>query len=92
MLQYIGRRLAYGVLVLLGVNLLTFVLFFAVNTPDDMARLAIGGQRVSTEAIEQWKALQGYDKPLFYNSAQAGLQSLQHTIFYVSLVIVLSNS
>lgn len=82
MLHYIGRRLAYGVLVLLGVNLLTFVLFFAVNTPDDMARLAIGGQRVSVEAIEQWKELHGYNKPLFYNAAQSGLQSLKDTIFY----------
>lgn len=82
MLHYIGRRLAYGVLVLLGVNLLTFMLFFAVNTPDDMARLAIGGQRVSVEAIGQWKELHGYNKPLFYNAAQSGLQSVKDTIFY----------
>ena len=54
MIQYLMRRLAYGVLILLGVNFLTFVLFFAVNTPDDMAHLAIGSQRVSVEAIEQW--------------------------------------
>ena len=39
MMGYVLRRLAYGVLILLGVNLLTFVLFFAVNTPEDMARL-----------------------------------------------------
>ena len=82
MLSYITRRLAYGVLVLLGVNLLTFVLFFAVNTPDDMARLAIGGQRVSTEAIEQWKAQHGYDKPLFINHDKKGLEAVQDTIFY----------
>lgn len=82
MARYIWRRLGYGVLVLLGVNLLTFVLFFAVNTPDDMARLAIGGQRISPEAIEQWKAQHGYNKPLFINTAQSGLAVVQDTIFY----------
>jgi peptide/nickel transport system permease protein len=54
MIAYVVRRLMYGVLILLGVNLLTFVLFFAVNTPDDMARLAIGGQRASPQAVERW--------------------------------------
>ena len=52
MTGYILRRLLYGALILVGVNLVTFVLFFAVNTPDDMARLSIGGQRVSADAIE----------------------------------------
>ena len=82
MLRYLLRRLGYGVLVLLGVNLLTFVLFFAVNTPDDMARLAIGGQRVSADAIEQWKRQQGYDKPLFVNHSQTGLHIVKDTIFF----------
>lgn len=82
MMAYIIRRLFYGVAVLVGVNILTFVLFFAVNTPDDMARLAIGGQRVDTEAIEKWKADRGYDKPLFYNTAQSGVAALTDTVFY----------
>ncbi|MEQ4617366.1 MAG: ABC transporter permease [Corticimicrobacter sp.] len=79
---YILRRLLYGILILVGVNLFTFILFFAVNTPDDMARLSIGGQRVSQEAIEQWKVEHGYDKPLFYNSEAPGMDSLRQTIFY----------
>lgn len=82
MTAYIARRLMYGVAILLGVNLLTFVLFFAVNTPDDMARLAIGGQRISQDAIEKWKADRGYDKPLFYNSEEEGVSTLTETIFY----------
>jgi len=82
MTAYILRRLAYGVAILLGVNLLTFVLFFAVNTPDDMARLAIGGQRISQEAIERWKHERGYDKPLFVNRAHTGAQALTDTVFY----------
>lgn len=82
MMAYIARRLLYGALILVGVNLFTFILFFAVNTPDDMARLAIGGQRVSTDAIEKWKADRGYDKPLFVNTEATGLGKYTDTIFY----------
>ncbi|MBP3533201.1 MAG: ATP-binding cassette domain-containing protein, partial [Alistipes sp.] len=45
MIRYLLRRIGYGFLILVGVNLLTFMLFFTVNTPDDMARLNIGGKR-----------------------------------------------
>jgi peptide/nickel transport system permease protein len=82
MIRYIARRLLYGALILIGVNLLTFVLFFAVNTPDDMARLAIGGQRVSQTAIDRWKAERGYDKPLFFNAGAQGLEKWTDTIFH----------
>jgi peptide/nickel transport system permease protein len=82
MIAYIFRRLMYGVLILIGVNIFTFVLFFAVNTPDDMARLAIGGQRVSADAIEKWKVDRGYDKPLFVNTEASGLKQYTDTIFY----------
>ena len=82
MIGYVFRRLLYGVLILIGVNLFTFVLFFAVNTPDDMARLSIGGQRVSADAIEKWKAERGYDKPLMVNTAKEGLERYTDTIFY----------
>lgn len=82
MIAYILRRLVYGVFILLGVNLLTFVLFFAVNTPDDMARLSIGGQRINQEAIERWKIDRGYDKPLFYNDQVQGIARFTDTIFH----------
>lgn len=82
MFSYMLRRILYGVLILIGVNLLTFVLFFAVNTPDDMARLSIGGQRVSQTAIDNWKVERGYNKPLFYNAEAQGSKSLTDTIFY----------
>jgi peptide/nickel transport system permease protein len=82
MFSYMLRRILYGVLILIGVNLLTFVLFFAVNTPDDMARLSIGGQRVSQTAIENWKAERGYNKPLFYNAQAEGSKTVTDTIFY----------
>src|SRR5690606_18138319 len=90
MTSYVIRRLMYGVLILIGVNLFTFILFFAVNTPDDMARLAIGGQRVSQEAIERWKAQHGYDKPLFVNTQAQGAQRLTDTVFYQRSVPLLA--
>ena len=82
MANYIVRRLFYGVLVLVGVNLLTFVLFFAVNTPDDMARMNIGGKRVSADAIQKWKAERGYDKPLLWNEKAQGSEKLTQTLFF----------
>jgi peptide/nickel transport system permease protein len=82
MLRFVLRRIGYGALVLLGVNLLTFVLFFTINTPDDMARLNLGGKRVSAEAIERWKAERGYDKPLYLNTAASGTRQFTETIFW----------
>ncbi|MFZ2652589.1 MAG: ABC transporter permease [Burkholderiaceae bacterium] len=82
MLSYMLRRLGYGALILLGVNLVTFFLFFTVNTPDDMARLNIGGKRVTQEVIDKWKAERGYDKPLYLNDSQAGTQRFTQTIFW----------
>ena len=53
MLAYIVRRLLYAIPILIGVNLLTFLLFFVVNTPDDMARMQLGARRVTPEAVEK---------------------------------------
>ena len=82
MLNYFMRRLGYGVLVLIGVNLFTFVLFFTVNTPDDMARLNIGGKRVTQDQIEKWKAERGYDKPIYWNGKEQGTAQLTHTVVW----------
>jgi len=82
MLNYIVRRVLYGVLVLVGVNLVTFFLFFTVNTPDDMARLNIGGKRVTQELIDKWKSERGYDKPLYWNDAKQGSERVTDTIFW----------
>jgi ABC-type dipeptide/oligopeptide/nickel transport system permease component len=81
MVNYIIRRVLYGLLVLIGVNLLTFILFFAINTPDDMARINIGGKRVSADAIAKWKTERGYDKPLLFNAHAQGVEKLSKTLF-----------
>lgn len=82
MSRYLLRRVLYGLLVLVGVNLITFVLFFGVNSPDDMARMALGGKRVTEQAIAQWKVEKGYDKPLLFNAQAEGLGTLTDTIFF----------
>jgi len=82
MTAYIVRRILYAIPIVLGVNLLTFALFFIVNTPDDMARMQLGAKRVTPEAIEKWKAERGYDKPLLYNAAVAGAGKLTETVFF----------
>ncbi|NVZ10918.1 ABC transporter permease [Allochromatium humboldtianum] len=82
MTAYIVRRLLYAIPILIGVNLLTFMLFFVVNSPDDMARMHLGQKRVTEEAIQSWKAERGYDRPLLYNAEADGLASLTDTILF----------
>jgi peptide/nickel transport system permease protein len=82
MLNYIIRRMLYAIPILIGVNLITFTLFFVVNTPDDMARMQLGIKRVTPEAIEKWKHERGYDKPLMLNDGEVGAAKFTHTIFF----------
>ncbi|HEY4371874.1 MAG TPA: ABC transporter permease [Burkholderiales bacterium] len=82
MTGYVIRRLAYGVLVLIGVNLFTFWLFFKVNTPDDIARIQLGGKRITADQIVKWKAEHGYDKPLLYNGKASGSAQFTDTIYF----------
>lgn len=82
MLAYLLRRALYALPILLGVNILTFALFFVVNTPDDMARMQLGVKRVTPEAIQKWKADRGYDKPLWWNSQASGTNKVSDTIFF----------
>ncbi|HIG64173.1 MAG TPA: ABC transporter permease [Methyloprofundus sp.] len=82
MLNYILRRFLYAFPLLLGVNILTFVLFFIVNSPDDMARMQLGQKHVTEQAIDNWKQQRGYHLPLLLNQREAGLDKIKDTIFY----------
>src|SRR5262245_31877366 len=83
MTAYIVRRALYAIPILIGVNILTFLLFFKVNTPDDMARMQLGLKRVTPEAIAKWKEERGYDKPVIFNGAAPGVAGkLTQTIFF----------
>ncbi|MEM0954819.1 MAG: ABC transporter permease [Pseudomonadota bacterium] len=86
MLAYIIRRLFYAVPILIGINLLTFMLFFVVNSPDDIARSQLGEKYVTQAAIDNWKAENGYDKPLFVNGERGFPSSLTETIFFTKSV------
>ena len=81
MLKFLTRKVLYGLAILVGINLLTFVLFFKVNTPDDMARMQLGGKRITADAIEKWKAERGYDRPLFWNEKEQGSRQVTNTLF-----------
>jgi peptide/nickel transport system permease protein len=83
MLNYILRRLLYAFPILVGVNLITFFLFFVVNTPDDMARMQLGMKHVTPEAVENWKQERGYDRPLFWNGAASGVSAVSETLLFV---------
>lgn len=81
MINYLIRRLLYLIPILIGVNLITFLLFFAVNSPTDMARAQLGQKHVSEQAVKQWVVAHGYDKPLFYNSKDQGVMKVADTLF-----------
>lgn len=82
MIIYLLRRLLFALPILIGVNLITFTLFFMVNTPDDMARMHLGHKHITQQAVDHWKQAHGYDKPLFYNDQQHGFAKLSDTLFY----------
>jgi peptide/nickel transport system permease protein len=56
--------MGYGLVVVFGVLMFLFLLFFTVTNPDDIARRALG-EKALPEVIEQWKVNHGYDRPLW---------------------------
>lgn len=89
MLAYIIRRILYAIPVILLVNLITFMLYFEVNSPDDMARMQLGNKHVTAEAILGWEKQHGYDKPVFYNKTASGLDVITQTLFFQKSVKML---
>lgn len=82
MMKYLIRRFFYSIPILFGINLLTFILFFMVNTPDDIARMHLGQKHVQQQVIEDWKIAHGYNLPLFFNEQKVGLQQVEATLFF----------
>ena len=82
MLAYIIRRLLYAVPILLGVNAITFALFFVVNPPELMARRILGGKKVTPDQIENWLRDRNYHLPLFFNASERGASMVTRTIFF----------
>jgi peptide/nickel transport system permease protein len=69
MFNYLVRRLLYAPLIIFGVMLLTFFIFFVVQKPEQMAR-GILGKRANPTSTYAWLHKRGYDKPLFFNTGQ----------------------
>jgi peptide/nickel transport system permease protein len=83
MFAYIVRRVLYAFPILIGVNALTFALFFMVNTPDDIARMHMGNKHITQSSLDSWKEARGYDKPLLWASEQEVLvDKATETIFF----------
>jgi peptide/nickel transport system permease protein len=81
MIHYLLRRILLAIPILIGVNLITFSLFFLVNTPNDMARMHLGEKHITQTAIQNWKAIHGYDKPNFFNPKEPGIKKITETLF-----------
>lgn len=82
MINYVIKRFLYAIPILIGVNLLTFTLFFVVNSPEEVARLHLGNKRVTQEQIISWNEQRGYNYPLFINQSEQGINIIKKTIFY----------
>ena len=63
MLRYLVRRVAYAIPILLGVLLLTYVVFYRFATPEQMARRNLSAKNPSPKQIKTWITQHGYDKP-----------------------------
>jgi len=64
MVRYLIRRLLYAIPILIGVSLITFVLFYMSSTPEQIARRNLSAKNASHEQIVEWQKQHGYDKPL----------------------------
>jgi len=78
MTGYIIRRLLLGVPTVLGVLLITFMLFFMVATPENMALRSLG-EKATKEQIQKWIIDHKYDLPSFINTGESGISVITKT-------------
>jgi len=79
MFSYLIRRLLYVAPILIGVMVITFVLFFVVQSPETMARSVLG-KRATPVSVQTWLHNRGYDKPRFVNTRPG--ESFFDSIFF----------
>ena len=63
MLRYLIRRILYAVPILIGVSLLTFVLFYVSASPETIARRNLSAKNPTQAQLQQWLKDHHYDKP-----------------------------
>ncbi|HEX8464402.1 MAG TPA: ABC transporter permease [Abditibacterium sp.] len=64
MLRYLVRRLLYAIPILAGVSLATFLLFYCVFPPEQIARRNLSAKNPTPQQIQQWLTTHDYDHPL----------------------------
>ena len=64
MLNYVIRRVFYAIPILLGVSLITFMLFYGTVPPEQMARQNLSAKNPTKAQINGWLREHGYDKPM----------------------------
>ena len=79
MLTFLIRRLLYVIPIVFGVMVITFTLFFLLQSPETMARNVLG-KRANPQNVQVWLAKRGYDKPLFLNTRKG--EGLFDSIFF----------
>ncbi len=67
MASYLIRRILYMIPIIFGVMLITFLLFFVIQSPKAMAQRILG-PKAKPEALQNWLHNRGYDKPRFINT------------------------
>jgi peptide/nickel transport system permease protein len=79
MFSYLIRRLLYMIPIVLGVLVITFLLFFVVQKPEQMARRHLG-PKATQKLVDNWLENRGFNKPLFVNTT-AGANPFDSVFF-----------
>ncbi|NDH08640.1 MAG: ABC transporter permease [Gammaproteobacteria bacterium] len=90
MLKMLLKRLMWLLVVLFSVQMLTFVLFFGINTPDDIARAHLGSKYISDLEIQRWKKEHAYDLPVFVDVNKKGFAAFRDTLLMKQMYQILS--
>ncbi len=82
MTRHILKRVLSAIPLLVGINLITLLLFFAVNTPEAIARAHLGNKHITEEQVHVWLVSHDYQYPLFYNANASGLGAITQTLWW----------
>lgn len=82
LIKLIKKRILWMIPILFTIHMLTFLLFFVVNSPDEIARSHLGNKYVTKAEIEAWKKSFGLEKPMFINDNERGFDKIAQTIFF----------
>ncbi|MBM3213752.1 ABC transporter permease [Candidatus Poribacteria bacterium] len=90
MISYIVRRVLYAIPILVGVNLITFLLFFGVASPRQMALQILGAKNTTEADIQTWLDEHGYGLPLLWNGEEPTVVGkATQTIFFTKTASLL---